>query len=248
MRPFFLCAALLASLALLMPATSHASDIEAAAGLWRQEPSGDLSCSGDTLDLRRDLNYTKRDRFTARLKVHLPALLPNMYFMATFVKFKAENTLPHPFVFGIPFAAGAPFTADTQLNHYDIAPYYSLVPRPARGIFNVDAGVNARVIDLKTSITQNGTFFIKSSTIVVPLIYIGARLRASSLVGIEGEARGMAFGSEHYLDLIGRIKILPVKPFFIAAGYRYDWMKIDRHDINVDARLAGPFVEAGIDL
>ncbi|MDA8085220.1 MAG: TIGR04219 family outer membrane beta-barrel protein [Nitrospiraceae bacterium] len=236
-------------LVFIMPASSHAADIEAAAGIWPQEPAGNLSYLGDTLDMRRDLNYTHEDRFTARLKVHLPAMLPNMYFMATFVKFQGENALPHPFAFGgAAFAAGTPFSSETQLNHYDITPYYSLIPWPARRIFNVDAGVNARVIEYRTSVTQNNASVTESSTIVVPLLYVGARFRASSRLSIEGEARGLVFGSEHYLDLLGRVKLVPVRPVFIAVGYRYDSMRIDRHESNLDTEFTGPFVEAGIDL
>ena len=234
---------------MLIPARSRASGIEAAAGVWREGLNGNLSFDGSPLDLRHDLGYTKEERLIGRLKVHLPGWLPNMYFMATFAKFSSENTLPHPFVSGgLYFSGGVPFESHTQLNHYDIAGFYSLVPPPSRKKFNVDGGLDLRVISFNSSITQNRTTFFTSSTIVVPLLYLGARFRPFPLAGLEAEARGMDFGSEYYVDLIGRIKVFPVKPAFIAAGYRYDRMKIDRPDIRTDASFTGPFVEAGLEL
>ncbi|MDA8388935.1 MAG: hypothetical protein M0Z58_09795 [Nitrospiraceae bacterium] len=178
----------------------------------------------------------------------MPASLPDVYLMATFLRFQGENSMSHPFVFGFPFQAGKPFTAETRLDHYDIAAIYSLVRPPERGLFNVEAGINARVIHFQTSITQGGTTFAFTDTFVVPLLYIGARFRASSLIGLEAEARGMAFGTEHYLDLTGRVKFLVLKPLFVAAGYRYERMKISRRDLSMNGGFGGPFVEAGFDL
>ena len=239
---------------LFMPPVSHATEashpaeIEAAAGGWLHEPSGSLSYLGEALDLRSNLNFTNETDIDARLKVHLPALLPDMYLMATFLKFQGENTLSQPFVFGAPFQAGKPFSAETRLNHFDIAAIYSLIPAHERGLFNAHAGINLRVIHLQASITQGGQADSFTDTFAVPLIYLGARLRASSLVRLEAEARGMALASEHYLDLIGRVKFFVLKPLFVAAGYRYEQMKIARHGFNMNAGFGGPFVEAGFDL
>ncbi len=178
----------------------------------------------------------------------MPSFLPNVYFMATFSKFTAGNTLPHPFTFGgVVFNGGEPFFSITKLNHYDIAVYYSLLPKPVRekNRINVEAGVNARVVDYVAQIEQGGTEVQQTATLVSPLLYAGAQFKPVNTVSLEAEIRGMAFPREHFLDVIGRVKFFPVRPFFIAAGYRYDEMRLKRQDINASVRLAGPFVETG---
>ena len=230
----------------LLASPAGAAEIEAAVAYWGQAPAGSLSYQGDNLDLKRNLNYGEQGKVQVRLKVHMPAFLPNAYFMATFSKFTAQSTLSHPFTFGqVAFNGGQTFSSILKLNHYDLAAYYSLLPRPVRGLVNVEAGVNARVVDFVAQIDQGATEVLQTSTIVVPLLYIGAQFKPVRSVSLEAETRGMVFAREHYLDIIGRVKFFPMRPFFVAAGYRYDEMRLKRHDINASVKLAGPFVEAG---
>ena len=227
----------------------HAPEIEAAGGGWWHEPSGNVSWGGGPLDFRRDLNFSDEADIDARLKVHLPAAwLPDMYMMATFLKLQGENTLNQSFVFDQQFRPGQPFDARIKLHHFDIAGVYSLVPAKERGLFNAQAGVNLRVIHLEATMTQGTVSSTFKDTYAVPLIYLGGRFSASSLLRIEAEARGMEFSVERYLDLIGRVKFFVAKPLFLATGYRYERMKISRHDFHLDSGFAGPFVEAGFDL
>ncbi len=223
-----------------------ASELEAAVAYWGQSPSGYVANPDDALDLRRDLDYHTEGKIQARLKVHMPLFLPNGYFMATFSKFTGQNTLSYPFRFdGAVFMNGIPFTSVTKLNHYDLAAYYSLIPFPLRDRFNVEAGVNARVLDLVVQIDQGALQAMKTSTVVEPLLYIGAQFKPVGPVSLEAEFRGMVFPKEHYLDVIGRAKFFPVRPFFVSAGYRYDEMRVNRNDINAYFKLSGPFIETG---
>ena len=250
------------TLALLMPSASHAAktktsppashvppEIEAAAGGWWHEPSGNVTFWGGPLDFRNDFNFSDDVDVDARVKVHLPAAwLPDMYLMATFLKLQGENALTRSFSFGVPFQAGQTFDTYIKLHHFDIAAIYSLIPAQKRKLFNAQAGVNLRVIHLEAMITQGTAFSPFKDTYAVPLLYLGGRFRASSLLRIQAEARGMQFAQEHYLDLIGRVKFFVAKPLFAAAGYRYEWMKIARHNFHLDGSFSGPFVEAGFDL
>ncbi|MDA8086991.1 MAG: TIGR04219 family outer membrane beta-barrel protein [Nitrospiraceae bacterium] len=244
-RFFFVVLCAFAS-ALLCAPPSYAARIEAALGYWGQSPAGSLSYLGDTLDLRRDLDYGEQGKVQARLKVRMPAFLPNAYFMATFAKFSSRNTLSHPFTFGgVAFNGGVPFSSVLKLNQYDIAAYYSLLPGPIRDLANVEAGVNARVVDYDAQVDQGAAEVRQTATIVVPLLYTGAQFKLLRQLSVEAEARGMVFSREHYLDIIGRVKFFPVRPFFIAAGYRYDQMRLKRQDVNASLTLEGPFMEAG---
>lgn len=50
----------------------------------------------------------------------------------------------------------------------------------------------------------------------------------------------MAYNSNHYYDLIGRLKVKPVKYVFLAGGYRYQELKIDVSDVKSKVKLKGP--------
>lgn len=236
-------------LSLLFSSRSYAAGIEAAIGFWREDPSGSIAYKGDSLDVRDNLNYTRHDKLTGRLKVYLPGPLPNMYLMATSVKYEATGKKSTSFVYNQQtFAGNIPFYSRVKLNHYDIAAFYSLTRMLPTRIINVELGLNARVIDFRSELNQGttGAFAAKNATIVVPMVYAGAQFRPVDFLSIEAEGRGILYNSEHYYDVIGRVKIIPVSPIFVAAGYRWEDLKIDRQDLDAQVRIKGPFAEAGV--
>ena len=44
-----------------------------------------------------------------------------------------------------------------------------------------------------------------------------------------------------------RAKLKPVGPFFGAAGYRYEKVKIDINDVKAEVSFGGPFGEVGVE-
>jgi hypothetical protein len=78
------------------------------------------------------------------------------------------------------------------------------------------------------------------------MIYLGAQLKPVKYLSLEAEARGIAYSSNHYYDLIGRLKVQPIGPVFIAGGYRYEDVKIDQSDVKAKITFQGPFLELGI--
>ncbi|MCK5427171.1 MAG: hypothetical protein KAJ34_05705, partial [Thermodesulfovibrionia bacterium] len=58
--------------------------------------------------------------------------------------------------------------------------------------------------------------------------------------------RGIAYSSNHYYDIIGRVKIRPMGPVFIAGGYRLNDIKTDYSDVEASIKLRGPFIETGV--
>ncbi|MBI5195784.1 MAG: hypothetical protein HZA10_05645, partial [Nitrospirae bacterium] len=115
------------------------------------------------------------------------------------------------------------------------------------GKLNVDAGLNIRIIDLSAEVTQGG---LKESTSVmfpVPMVYLGAQADISKKLALEAEVRGIAYGSNHYYDLIGRVKYRFLGLAFIGAGYRYEDLKIDQKDVVANLNFGGPFAEAGVE-
>jgi outer membrane protein len=112
---------------------------------------------------------------------------------------------------------------------------------------NVDVGLNARLVDIKAEVKQGAVQESKSLTIPLPMVYVGAQFRPINKLSLEAELRGIALGSNHFYDLIGRVKYKAIGNVFIAAGYRYENIKIDRSDVKANLTFSGPFAEAGVE-
>ncbi|NOZ26248.1 MAG: TIGR04219 family outer membrane beta-barrel protein [Nitrospirae bacterium] len=239
---------------LATPDRTYALGLEAAAGFWNQAPSGDLQYSGalgegTKLDLKEDLNYDSKSRPYLRVKADLPLFLPNIYFIATPMKYEGEGTKDFSFTFGDKtFSGSVPFNSELRADHYDVAVYYSVpfLNTATAGSLNVELGLNLRIIDFEAKVTQGAISETASYTIPIPMVYAGVQLEPVDLFSIEAELRGITYGSNSYYDLIGRMKVKPVGPLFIAGGYRYEKIKIDHNDVYASMEFKGPFIEAGV--
>ena len=235
---------------LLTPQFASAIGFEVAAGIWNQDPSGDIRYKGETLSLGNDLKYGSEARFFGRAKIDMPLLIPNIYLMATPMEFEATGSKSVNFTFGDrTFTGNTNFTSSLQLDHYDIAFYYGLpfVKTATLGKLNVDAGLNVRFIDMKAEVKQGALNESKSLTIPLPMVYVGAQLKLIDKLSLEAELRGIALGSNHFYDLIGRVKYKVVSPVFISVGYRHEDIKIDRSNVKANLTFSGPFAEAGVE-
>lgn len=259
-KKVILFAALLSVALLLIHQKSFALGIEAGVGYWGQDPSGDLAykpeSSSDRLDVEKDLKYKRKYRPFARIKAELPLILPNIYLAATPMKFEETGSKNTNITFGDQtFSGSQDLKTMFKLDHYDVALYYPvpLIKTATLGKLNVELGINARIIDFEAEVTGSdattGTSITESKklTIPVPMIYAGIQIKPFDKFSIEAEGRGIAYNSNHYYDLVGRVKIKPVWPIFIAGGYRHEDIKIDVSDVEASLKFSGPFLEAGLD-
>lgn len=251
MRAFRKAAGLIFLLSfLLTPQFASAIGFEVAVGVWNQDPSGDISYKGQSLDVENELKYDSKTKVFGRAKIDMPLMVPNIYLMATPMKFEGTGSKNVPFTFGNQsFNANIPFTSELTLDHYDIAFYYGLpfVKTATLGKLNVDAGLNVRFIDMKAEVKQGAVQESKSLTIPLPMVYVGAQFKPIDKLSLEAEVRGIVIGSNHFYDLIGRVKYKVVGPAFIAAGYRYEDVKVDKSDVKANLTFSGPFVEVGVE-
>ncbi len=243
-------------LALCLPAISHAFGIEIAGGFWYQSPDGDLAyekiSANDRLDLEDDLNYDDEFQLSGRLKLDMPLLFPNIYLMVTPMNWDEKGQKDVDFEFGgISFQGNVPFESKLEMDHVDAALFYGLpfLETATAGMLNVELGLNVRVMDFKAEIKQEATGLKESTTYIlpIPMVYLGVQLEPFDWLAFEGEGRGIGYSGDHYYSLIGRLKIKPFGPFFIAGGFRYDDVDIDHQDVLVDANFSGPFAEVGFE-
>lgn len=234
-----------------VPQFASAVGIEAAVGVWRESPTGDISYKGEELDVKDELRYDAKTKVSGRVKLQTPLFFPNIYLMATPMRYSADGSKNIDFTFGDKtFTADVPFSSKLRLDHYDICLYYNLpfIKTASLNKANVEIGFNARIIDFHSEISQADTGNVsKSLTVAAPMVYLGAQLKPVSIIALEAEIRGISYSSNRYYDLIGRLKVKPAPMVFIAGGYRYEDIRIDQSNVKASVRFSGPFAEAGFE-
>jgi len=241
---------------LSLPATALAIGIEFSLGAWYQQPSGTLSfdktTKADDLDLENDLGYDDKWQPVARLKIDMPSLIPNLYLMYTPMKWDETGSKNVPFSFGGEnFEADVDFDSELKMNHLDVALYYGIpgVRTATADVLNIDLGLNFRLLDFKASIEQDEIDEKESESyfLPIPMIFAGMQIKPVNWIALDLEGRGIAYSNNYYVSLIGKLKVMPFGPLYVAGGYRYDNIKIDYQDVDVDADFEGPFAEVGFD-
>ena len=239
--------------AMVMPSQSFAVGLEFAVGVWEQSPAGQLSFEEvdelDILDLEDDLNYDDETRLFARLKIDMPAVIPNIYLMATPMEFDATGQKNVTFNFGEKdFQKDVPFDSKLVLDHFDVALFYGIpgLETITADMLNIELGINVRIYDFSGEIEQGVLSESESFTAPVPMVYLGLQLRPLEKLAIEAEARGVIFGDDKGYSLIARLKWKFLKPFFIAGGYRVDKIDVEEDDFTLDIDFSGLFAEAGV--
>ncbi len=241
-------------LILIVPAASYASGLELAVGGWKQSPQGYLSyeqvTANDELDLERDCNYDDETRFIGRLKIDMPIFLPNIYLVVTPLEFDGTGSKTVGFWFGDDlFSATDSFYSKITLDHYDIGFYYGIpfIETLSAETVNIDLGLNIRIYDFAVEVRQDTTSLEESEdfTLPVPMVYLALQIKPVDKLAIEAEARAISYSGNKLYSLVGRVKYNIFGPVFAAAGYRYDKLKIDEEDVEVDVDFSGPFIEAG---
>jgi len=234
----------------VVPINASAMGVEGAVGIWWQDPSGDVGFRGESLDVKNELRYSSEAKIFGRLKVDMPLFIPNIYLMATPIKYEEVGSKDTSFTFGdVTFSGNVPFSSKLKLDHYDVALYYGIpfLRTATLGVLNIEIGLNGRIIDFKGEINQPSTGISESEsfTLPIPMLYLGAQLKPIKYLSLEVEARGVAYSSNEYYDLIGRLKLELFSSLFIAGGYRYEKAKIDYSDVKANIKIGGPFLELG---
>ena len=241
---------------LSIPTTSFGWGLEFAGGGWYQKPSGDMSfdksTNADDLDLENNLNYDDKWEAFGRLVIDTPTFFPNIYFMYTPMKWDEPGNKDVNFNFGgIEFQADVDFDSELKLDQFDVALFWGLpfFDTATADVFNIDLGLNVRLMDVKAEIEQKDLDLKDSVSYFLPLpmLYTGVQIKPIKYFALEFEGRGIGWSSNYYVSLIGRLKVKPYGPLFVAGGYRYDNIKMDYDDLDIDAKFQGPFAEAGLE-
>lgn len=236
---------------------ARAVGLEMAVGGWGQSIGGTLSYSEtnipDVIDLDNDIRFDDETKAIGRVKIDMPAFVPNIYLVAAPMEFEGTGSKSTTLNYGdITFDASADLNAKVTLNQYDVGFYYGLpfVSTATLDKLNVDVGLNIRIADFEGELTgaSGGTTVTetKSLTLPIPMLYVGVQFMPVSALAFEAEGRGIAVGDNRLYSLIGRVRYNFAGPVFLAGGYRYDKLEIDEESVDAEIDFQGPFVELGL--
>ena len=232
---------------------------ELAIGGWQQSIGGTLGYeivdSGDIIDLEQDFEFDDELRLFGRANIDLPLFFPNIYLIAAPMEFEGTGSKSVEITYGdIDFAADAELDAKLTMNQYDISLYWGIpaLKTATNGIFNIDLGLNIRIIDLEASLageealTSANVEESVSETVPLPMLYVAFQIEPIDELAIAVEGRGLSIGDNKLYSVIGRLSYQFAGPVFAAAGYRFDTIEIDEEDILVEIDFSGPFAEIGL--
>ena len=226
--------------------------LETTIGVTQQVPWGEVSYKGTSLDMRNDLNYGALNTFVGRIKVKTPLFLPNFYILASPMKFTGTGTRSIPFKYGdSAFIANATFDSTLKLDHYDTTLFYGIpfLKTETAGKLKAEFGLNVRLIDFKAEIiqTQSGLSQSKSLLLPIPMAYVGLQVAPCKWFQIQGELKGISYGTNRYYDAIGRARFKIISVLFVSGGYKFQAIHIDQSGVVADLRFGGPLFEIGLE-
>lgn len=215
-------------------------DIELEVGGMRTGLSGDVKYGGNDIDVKDDLGLGgKETAMFARGRLHV-MMLGNIYAGYTPVKFSGDHTLTKSITFGgTTFTASQPVKSTIDLKTYDLGWTMTLIDA---AVAEIELGVNAKFVDGSVSI-NNETADFKAP---IPMLKAVARVNVPLVTG-EVDAMGIAYGDNHFYDVMGQVKVSPLPFFYGAVGYRYIDLQIKDGSKRAAVKNQGPFVAVGFD-
>jgi hypothetical protein len=161
MKRWGVCAIIAAQL-FIIPETVFAASSELTAGIGSQDPSGDFSYKGDSLEVKE-------------AKVEILWALANPYFMVTRTKFEGEGNKNDQFILNNEtFQTIFPFMSRMRFDQHDIVLYHGSKKATA-GKVDIDS-VAAKIIHRETVIDHQpdaGVNEAKRLTVADPRVCVG---------------------------------------------------------------------------
>ena len=245
--------------------TAGAVTISGGAGAWREKPSGWIEYTESNIygtgvsattrvDVKDDLHLSDKTRASGWFKISGIPILPDVKVRYTPMRFTGSGYATTTFTFGnITVPAGTKVDSKLEANQVDVTLTYNfpLVGTATGGRVNLQWGLNVKVIDGYAKVkyldpTSGWKEDSKSATIPVPMAHLEGELRPIDLIGLSFEGNWIGYSGSQFYDLVGELKVYPVKRLFVGAGYRYQRLKIDDiSDVSADLKVKGPFFEAG---
>ncbi len=230
----------------LLPLTGFTATIlgvQAGAGTWSQDPSGNITAAvggtGTSADLKDDLNLAKKSNgYFYFVLEHPVPLVPNVKFVNTKLSTSGSGTVTTDFDFnGTTYTASTAVTSSLTMDQTDTVLYYEILDND---LISFDIGLNAKMINGSATVnTDTATF---SATI--PMIYASAEVGLPAGFSLTAEINTVSAGANTISDIITKVTYTTDFMLGVEAGIRTQNYNIDVDSVKADIKFTGLFVGA----
>lgn len=209
------------------------------AGLWQSNLDGNVSLTGEPIDLSDDLGFGREDNsYVYAAFEHPIPLIPNLRISQTQLKIDADNTLSRNITFNNQtYLVTEQLHSKIDLSFTDATFYYEVLDNWA----SLDLGITARNFDGSVEIENNGNNNRFDIGETLPLLYAAAEIELPFTgFSLQGELQGLSISDSSITD--ASIKLAYESAFGLGAelGYRLiDIQLDDLNDFNSDLQSKG---------
>jgi outer membrane protein len=212
--------------------------VGATVGYWHSDLSGHAAHKNDSVDLDDELNLDNDSNTNASIYIEHPVpVLPNVRLNYTLVKQSGRGNLGSAY----DTVSAGNVRSDLDLEQLDLTLYYELLDNWV----NLDLGLTAR--DLSGELVVRGSNESKTTVdAVIPMGYLSARFDLP-LTGVSAGAEGnfISYSGDSVRDfnIYGQYTVSVLQ---LRAGYRQMAIDYEDGDDQLDLKIDGPFISAGV--
>ncbi len=210
--------------------------VEAGAGVWNNEFSGEISSIVSPDPITQDvLGFDSESKGYAWVYIKHPVpVLPNLRLEYAAVDYSGTSTSSFTYE-GDTYALNT--KSDLTLDQIDVIMYYNLLDNTAW--ITLDVGLDVKVIDFAFNAASGGNRVNVSETLPLPMAYARGRVEIPGTdIGLEGNIKYVSYKNSKVMDYALKadytlVDILPVD-VGLEVGYRFQKFEIDGSDFSFD--------------
>jgi len=237
---------LLGAFVALLPLTGFTATvlgIQAGAGTWNHDPSGDITASvsgtGTSADLKDDLQLGKKSEGYAYIVIEHPVpLIPNLKFVNTKLSSSGSGTATTSFQFnGTTYSTATNLTTSLKLDQTDTILYYEILDND---VVSFDIGLNAKTISGKAAVNTDSATFSET----IPMLYAAAEIGLPAGFTLAAEMSNISAAGNTISDITTKVTYTTDFMLGVEAGIRSQNYTIDVDSVKASMKFSGLFVGA----
>lgn len=238
---------LLGAAVALLPLTSMAATIlgiQAGAGSWTHDPSGNFTASvadvGSSADLKNHLNLAeKSEGYTYFVIEHPVPLIPNVKYVNTKLSSAGSGAITTNFTFnGTPYTTSNPVTTSLVLDQSDIILYYEILDNDA---VSFDLGLTAKNISGSASVDDGTNSDTATFSGTIPMLYAAAEIGLPAGFALVGEISTLSVDDNEITDLTAKVTYTTDFNLGVEVGTRSQSYKLDVDSVKASMDFSGIF-------
>ena len=233
----------------LLPLTGFTATIlgiQAGAGTWSHDPSGNITAAvsgtGNTsADLKDDLNLGKKSEGYAYVAIEHPIpLVPNIKFVNTKLSSSGSGTATTSFTFnGTSYNTSTNLTTSLKLDQTDTILYYEILDND---LVSFDIGLTAKMINGSASVDDGTTAQNATFSATIPMLYASAEIGLPAGFSVAAEISNISAAGNTISDISTKVTYTTDFMLGVEAGIRSQNYTIDVDSVKASMKFTGLFM------